>query len=86
MTLGAGILGFSLKGDLSQLPNNISTGSYFTPEIANIPTLPIHLYGYFISNERLVQLVDGMPENTRARQAFLIRIEHYFSHNKTIFS
>ncbi len=28
MTLGAGILGFSLKGDLSQLPNNVSTGSY----------------------------------------------------------
>ena len=35
VTLGAGILQFSLKGDLSQLPNNISTGSYFTPERAN---------------------------------------------------
>ena len=27
VTLGAGILGFSLKGDLSQLPNNVSTVS-----------------------------------------------------------
>ena len=35
VTLGAGILQFSLKGDLSQLPNNISTGSNFTPERAN---------------------------------------------------